>query len=80
MLHGLNWSYRANRANNSDFWITLLGLPYFNKVRFIDDTSGYVSFKRVSYRGSDIPQTAIFYSFETANRFRFLLKTDTAPR
>ena len=33
---------------------------------------------RVHYRGPYIPKTAIFCSFETANRFRFLLKTDTA--
>ena len=29
-------------------------------------------------RGSNIPQTATFCSFEIADRFRFLLKTETA--
>ena len=53
---------------------------YFDKLTLRILFNYICMYMRVYYRGSYIPQTAIFCSFETANRFRFLLKTDTAPR
>ena len=36
------------------------------------------SFRRVDYRGSHIPKTAIVWSSQTENLFRFFLKTETS--